>query len=438
MRSLLILSLGLCGTFLMSPGWAAEAVPVITPPQPVKATSAITTVTPTPGASSSSGSTKPLNPKEMDANPSAMESHFVQFKPNFPLKPGSLNMFGYEREKVTKGYSIISPDRCVMAVTDVFYLPDNQQTYSRVYLYPVGDPPTLQDVLPPDKAAKLQEEKEQNQALYPGYMPKIHEDDVDPHAFWDRYSPEKQMAHRRVILEAGFATVQEWRVDVLHVVDWSMDGAYLLMIYRPGIHHLGVWKTIPVLYNRETEEVIRLTVLPQLVWDDLKKLFPELHIPANRVWDIRPLGWSAEEPQQFIVKLVMFEGQSEIPAGFWSYSIHTGVVRYLGDTIPQTAIARNGWLVSFVDPTAEGGPQTYEPGKKPPPKTEQLPRKRSWRDRVQFWKKQPGSPAPSQPPAGVQGTGSPGTHQGTPTPGASPTGEGSGNPGTDGSQSQAR
>lgn len=329
----------------------------------------------------------PAPPKQTDASPQAIEKQFVTFKPNFPLMPGTMDLFGYERERKGQGVPVLSPDKSLMAMTEVFYMPDKRQTYSRVFLLPVGRQPALKDILPPERIAELEAEKQVNQGADPTYSPQVKTTEVDPHAFWDRYSPQKQKPYRQTVFEVGFDTMEKYRSDLIQVADWSEDGQKLLMVYRPGVHHMGVWKTIPVVHHTLTQENVKYTLLPQLIWDDFLKRSPELKQPKNRVWDIRPLGWSSQNSGDLIVKLVVFEGQSELPAGFWRYGTETGMLQFLGDTIPQDWIARNGWLVSFTDPNAQGGPKTYGPGQtpqtEPPP-----PPKRTWGSRLRFWQKQ--------------------------------------------------
>lgn len=319
------------------------------------------------------------------ADMKAMESQFVDFKPNFPLVPGSLNLFGYERERVANSYVILSPDKTRFVISQVVYLPDNQQTASRVYLYPVGEAPTLAQVVPPEQMTNIRKEQEK----YPGRPPQVAMKEIDPYPFWARYQPEKQIAQQQLLAEAGFDSPEAYRVDILHVADWSADGERLLILHRPGIHHLGVRKTIPMVYDFAYRELVRLTFLPGLIWSDFLRQHPEMGTTAKRVWDIRPLGWHTQDPAELIVKLVLFEGQSELSAGLWRYNTQTGVLGYLGEEIPQDLVARNGWLVTFKDPHNSEGPKTYAPGEPPPSKPEAPAPKRTWRNRLQFWKKQP-------------------------------------------------
>ncbi len=359
---------------------------------------------------------KPQQTTMVPATQQGVEGQYLQFKKVFPMMPGSLNLFGYETTKAATGIPILSPDRTQMAVTEVFFMPENEQTLSRVFLLPVGHTPALADLLPPTQMMQDEDQSKETQktphAIPPSppmndskagdqagktqkstnslpQTPVVDISQIDPHAFWLAYEPQKQMRYRKTIFEAGFDANEPGRFDGIQVVDWSADGQKILMVYRPGFEHMGIWQTIPVIYDLAQQKAVRLTMLPNEIWYRFLKRYPEQHHPKNRVWDVRVLGWSATDPQEFIVKLVIFEGQSELPAGFWSDNIQTGAIHYLGSTISEGLIARNGWLVSFVDPTAPGGPHTYAPGEIPPETQENRSASpnRSWFSRLQFWKK---------------------------------------------------
>jgi hypothetical protein len=332
-----------------------------------------------PGASIQVSPSKQAKPSQIMvlADPVELEKQFVRFTPNYPLKPGSLDLFGYETQKIVRSYPVLSPEKTMMAQTEVTFLSYNKQTISRVILVPVGKPITTNN-----------QSEQQYPTIEPAYTPQIPLAMVNPQAFWDRYLPEAQSAHRQVIVEAGFDSAKDFESEIVQVADWSEDGTKLLMIYRPGIHHLGIWRTVPVLYDSAAMSTIRLTQFPGSVWRDAKKRGLIGSTLAGHVWDIRPLGWSVEHPQDFIVKLVVFEGQSELPIGFWRYGTQSGQLLYLGDRVEADRIAHNGWVVSYIDPTAPGGPHIYGPGETP---VHELPppgsSKRSWSDRLQFWKK---------------------------------------------------
>jgi hypothetical protein len=210
--------------------------------------------------------------------------------------------------------------------------------------------------------------------------------DIDPHAFWGQYDPDKQIKSRQTIFESGFDKYVAYRSEIAQVLDWSRDGDRVLMSYRPGVHHLGLYKTIPVVYNLRTAELIRYNYMPETLWRATLAKYPELATTPGRTHDIRPLGWLVGNPTAIVAKVVMFEGQSEVSAGFWSYDTQTGNLEFMGDTINPTVIAQNGWLVNLIDPTAPGGPQTYGPAQTPPTQkdwqTERRPpsrKRRNWR-----------------------------------------------------------
>lgn len=322
------------------------------------------------------------------ARPAAMETSFVELSPNVPLMPGRLDLFGYETRKHATSMPVLSPDKTQLAATELYFMPSRYQTYARLLLFPVGAEPTLAQILPPERVAQVEAEAQAHPTTDPAFTPSVSLSDVNPQPFWDRYQPEKQQAHRQVLIEAGFDSKDPYRFEALQLVDWSADGGRLLLIHQTGVHHMGIRKTVSVLYDLSRAEVLRLVMLPSLVWEDYLRRQPVMRASQRRVWDVRPLGWSREEPEAMVVKLVLFERQSEVTAGFWTYRPEVSQLRYLGNAISPDAIAQNGWLVRFRDPNAPGGPHTYAPGETPSPAQVASPATpRTWRDRLRFWQK---------------------------------------------------
>ncbi len=186
-----------------------------------------------PPAPSSKAPSTPQTPKSA-ATPSAIESQYVQFKPNFPLMPKSLNLFGYEREKVARGYPILSPDRTKMVITEVFFQPATYQTISRVSLIPVGQQPKLNDVLPPETVQQIETEKQMNQATDPTYTPQVDLAEVNPEPIWSRYQPEKQAIHREIIFQTGFEDSKHWYTARACTTGAPGERFPLYLIYTPG------------------------------------------------------------------------------------------------------------------------------------------------------------------------------------------------------------
>lgn len=305
-------------------------------------------------------------------DPALIENQFVQFQPHIPLMPGNLNLYGIEREKAAQSLPVLSPNKTLMALSEVFFMPISKQTYSRIVLYPVGLAPTPEMLYPTPTP------KNNKQTQKPFVLK-----EVDSHLFWNRYQPQKQAHLKRVVMEVGFDQLNPYRSDVLQVADWSYDGSQLLIVYQPGVHHLGVWRTLPVTYHLESQKLIYHRELPESVWQDFMRQFPQRKVVHDLVWDIRPLGWSQDAPEEMVVRLLLFEGQSQLSGGFWRYHPITQSLRYLGNTLSEKQIAHHGWTVKFTDPYAPGGPQAYVPGETLPSRIEK-PQRRG----LLFWQKQ--------------------------------------------------
>lgn len=333
---------------------------------------------------------KPIT--EVPSDPAQVEPLFISFQKVLPLQPNSLNLFGYETAKVAWGWPILSPDRQLMATTKAFFMPDDDQTYSRAFILPVGPLPNLMEMSSTAWQQKLSTMQAKGQSM-PETIP-IKE--VNPLAFWDRYDAKKQSTKGLNIHEVGFDKNQPARFDMLQVVDWSEDGQQILLTYKPGGHHMGVRRCIPMLYRLASQDLISFTTLPKRIWNDTVKQERVLPRTPDLVWDTCPIGWRSGSNDAFLLKQVVFRNNQEVIVGFWQYNISTGLVDDLGEQISPDIVARNGWVVKFQDPRfPKQGIKHYGPGEVPqevrkandPKQTPQQPEPRRWQDRVLFWKK---------------------------------------------------
>ncbi len=318
--------------------------------------------------------------------PDKLEGQFVQFKPN-PLLPGTLNLFGYERERQARSTPILSPDKTTMAVSEVYFMPSTYQTFSRISLYSIGLLPSLTDIVSPETLKALQAPATKNKAK--SEPTGITLDKVNPYPFWDRYSPEKNMDSRKILFEIGVNTRSPYQTDILRVIDWSRIGDKLLMVEQRGAHHLGVRRSLPMICTLSNGHVEMLKSLPKAIWSDWQQQSHTFRPTDKPVWDIRPLGWSAENEDDIIIQLIVFERSGEHPLGYWAYDTANGVFHYLGEQIALAMMAHYGWQVSDIDPSAPGGPHIYGPGETLPSEDERHTQNqaRSKRNRVLFWKK---------------------------------------------------
>ncbi|MEZ4574677.1 MAG: hypothetical protein R2857_07155 [Vampirovibrionales bacterium] len=101
---------------------------------------------------------------------------------------------------------------------------------------------------------------------------------INPTSSGIKYDPRHQQFTRQPVWQHGFDQTKRGQTDIIQVVDWGLDSKTLLMAWRPSILHLGIRKTIPVIYDVDTRQASRRLYLPQRIWDDFLARHPSLKI----------------------------------------------------------------------------------------------------------------------------------------------------------------
>jgi hypothetical protein len=138
-------------------------------------------------------------------------------------------------------------------------------------------------------------------------------------------------------------------------VDWDSSGINLLATYVKGIHHLGIYKTVPVVVNTQSGQVEQLRYLPDLVSQTYWAQTSDKKLPD----DIRVMGYSDSQPNSVLLRLVGFKPQ-EVTLAFYGYDLKQGTLTPVDPSALN--IAQNGWLVQFLSPrTARQEPLNVSP-----------------------------------------------------------------------------
>lgn len=119
-------------------------------------------------------------------------------------------------------------------------------------------------------------------------------------------------------------------------VDFSSDGSKILIKEKIGNTKDGIWKTVPYVYDFNTETSYNLEDIRHAItyyWKSQKNL----NLNDKR-WDITPLGFSGADT--IIVKAVAYTGEIPIDLGIWSISSH-GESPKKQSSVPQ--ISMNGY-----------------------------------------------------------------------------------------------
>jgi hypothetical protein len=308
---------------------------------------------------------KPNGPVVPYNQPEALQAKFVEFVPNNPLLyPDNLDLFHIEAKRRVLGAAIISPNRQWMASSEVTLLPQTLETTSRVFITPVGRPPVIQEYLTPEALARVDK-----YATIPTRRnsPQIGLLDIRPEGFYRQYQMDYQKAGERTLLKTDPQHSDEYDAHIYHVVDWSPAGDSLLVSYREGVFHSGVFKTIPVTVNTVTGESTAYRFLPQSVWHSYCSQPPgcSQDVREKTIYDIRVLGWQRGVSDEILLKLVRFESPGLNPPrgeqilGYYAYNLPQGQLVNLGPTLPADATTGHGWVVKFVDYSDYDDPKSH-------------------------------------------------------------------------------
>ncbi len=125
-------------------------------------------------------------------------------------------------------------------------------------------------------------------------------------------------------------------------VDFNPDGTKILLKEKIGSSEDGIWQTIPYVYDFELKTDYDLTPVRDAIvyfW----KEYMDLDLDNNR-WDIYPLGFDKNNPNNVIVQGFAFTGVKPVFLGTWSIDskgTRSQVVSFDKDFIPE--VSSNGF-----------------------------------------------------------------------------------------------
>jgi len=244
--------------------------------------------------------------------------------------PRDLDLWNLEGKRLIRSLPVISPDKTVFVYSEVMFISNNRQTYSRLYLVPVQP-------LPGPPQSHLPSED----ALNPPPPP------PDPALYAARFDPARTVKLRQSLVGVGMERVKSFDFKTLTVVDWSASGQRLLVKERSGMLHWGLRTTDILVYDQGKGTV---TIYPEVqriirhYWGAHGNL-PHLDELA---WDIQPLGWETASDSTLLMKAWAYDQNEKKFLGLWRYDVdaeRTELVQLEDIAMP---VAANGWLATPV------------------------------------------------------------------------------------------
>jgi hypothetical protein len=244
--------------------------------------------------------------------------------------PREIDLWNLEGKRLIRGLSVISPDRTAFVYSEVMFIPNNRQTFSKLYWVPVQP-------LPAPPQTHLPSEDAHTSPPLP----------LPPSAYAARLDPDKTIKLRKSLVGVGYEKVKPFDFRTLTVVDWSASGDRLLFKERAGVLHVGVRTTNILIYDQGQGTV---TIYPEVQRIIRNYWVSHGNLPhLDKIsWDIQPLGWEPHSDSDVLIKAWAYDKNEKKFLGLWRYDVdseHTQLVTLEDLALP---VAANGWLASPI------------------------------------------------------------------------------------------
>lgn len=279
-----------------------------------------------------------------------------------------LDLWRIEERKFFRSRPVLSPDKREMAYSEVTYMPNHRQTFTRLFLVRLPEPettstPTDRDLvaMPLTKKEQKEREKAEKKAKKRQKDDPVAEEEKAREVVDKRYNPNLYLKTRQELLEIGADKSVGFSFETLTVVDWSASGDRLLFKRKSGILYVGLKTTDILVYDRIKGAV---TIYPEIqraldyYWEGAGGM---TNLP-NLAWDIVPLGWLRQSDSIVVFKGWAYEKPvNDKPGkkflGTWHYNIEAERAELISLEDQVVPVAANGLL-------AEPDPKSADSGKK--------------------------------------------------------------------------
>ena len=267
----------------------------------------------------------------------------LKFEP-YPVGQ-EIDLWRLEAIKQVRSPVILSPDKSRYAYTEVTFMPDNRQTFSKLYWVPVINNTAAPEGLPGEN-------------IQPVLTPEMK---IAP------YDPSRTLKMRQEILGVGHDKPQAFEFRTLTAIDWSASGNRLLFKQRVGSLHAGLKTSDILLFDQHQGTITIYPELKRIVryhWLHYSNL-PDLDTVA---WDIFPLGWQPGSDSEVLFKAWAYDKKNRKFLGIWSYDIDHERSKLITKEDIKITAAQNGWAVDLVKLKQQVTPPDKKPWWKRNPK----------------------------------------------------------------------
>ena len=197
---------------------------------------------------------------------------------------------------------ILSKDKSKMVYTQSVFFPMYSQTASYAYVIPI---------------------KEKNDAYDILYKTNAIQQDMKP------------------IVEVGTEGFLKNQFKTLFPLDWSKDSTKIAFKEKVGSNTFETWQTNVIIYDFKTKKWKRLTAVREAIvyyWRNNKNLDLK-----DYLWDIYPVGWDKNNPDDVIVYAYAFTNTRPLFLGTWSIDFNEEKSKLISIDSTSAQIDLNGF-----------------------------------------------------------------------------------------------
>lgn len=265
---------------------------------------------------------QPVPPQGPPRSPLSVDSP-VNTPPDYmkyqPYNDGyiELDLWRLEATKFLRSTPVVSPDKSVMAYTEVTFMPESRQTFSKLYRVTID---------PVDPSGPRENKVEASQA---------------------RFDPNQTLKQRQLLLAVGSDKTLPFDFKTLTIIDWSASGQRLLFKQKTGLLHVGLRTSDLLIYDKAQGTVALYDEIQRAIshyWNQQGTLPPLDKI----AWDLFPLGWEPRSDSAILLKAWAFDKKERKFLGLWKYDIDAERAELIGLQDETVPVAANGLSAEAV------------------------------------------------------------------------------------------
>ncbi len=231
------------------------------------------------------------------------DSHYRVVRYNNPPGQRNIDLSKIIKERTVSSAGILSPDKTKMVYTKCFFYPKFYQTSSSAYYIPVNS--------------------KYNDAYDALYMTNVMEGDTKP------------------IISTGVDETQQNQFKTLFPIDFSKDGSKIAFKEKIGSNLEETWQTNIIIYDFESQSYKRLMAVREAIiyyWRQNKQIDLK-----DYMWDIFPIGWDKNNPDNIIVYAYAFTKERPLFLGTWSIDFEETQTNLISIDSTDAQIDLNGF-----------------------------------------------------------------------------------------------